>query len=251
VDGEILVGRREESERFAALLAELAAGDGNRVGRTRLQRSAAESAAELPGSRVIIVHGLGGTGKSRLLRHFRDMSQGATADSPVPPGLIGDVWLDWDDDLGAYPGPGGPSLLGVLDAVQRAFAAGFPGDRRAAERASRAFDGYRQGAARMPEYVSRFADVLAQNRQSGSPFTSQDAMTIAKAAVSAGLFVGGYPGGFAGLAPPSAPGGAHSQHAARQHHRARQASRAQAALHHSTRPPANRRTPNRRQRAQR
>jgi hypothetical protein len=86
VDGEIFVGRREESARFAALLAELAAGDGNRGGRTRLQRSAAGSPAESPGSRVMIVHGLGGSGKSRLLRHFRDMSRGATADSPVPPG---------------------------------------------------------------------------------------------------------------------------------------------------------------------
>jgi hypothetical protein len=129
------------------------------------------------------------------------MTRGATADSPVPPGLIGDVWLDWEDNLGAHAGPGGLSLLAVLDAVQRAFAAGFPGDRRAAERVSRAFDGYRQGAVRMPEYASRFSDVLAQNRQSGSPFTSQDAMAIAKAAASAGLVVGGHPGGFLGLAP--------------------------------------------------
>jgi hypothetical protein len=108
VDGEIFVGRREESARFAALLAELAAGDGDRAGRTRLRRSVAESPARPPGSRVVIVRGLGGTGKSRLLRHFRDMCQGATADSPVPPGLIADVWLDWEDDLGAPPRPRRP-----------------------------------------------------------------------------------------------------------------------------------------------
>jgi integrase len=47
---------------------------------------------------VVLVHGLGGSGKSRLLNHFRDMAQGRIPGSPVPAGMVATVWLDWEDE---------------------------------------------------------------------------------------------------------------------------------------------------------
>jgi tetratricopeptide (TPR) repeat protein len=115
------------------------------------------------------------------------------------------VWLDWEDeqrdDPGSYAGAAGPSLVTVLDAFQRAVVAALGRDGRAVERARQAFGEYRQGAARMPEYAARFADVVAQSRQPGSQFTSQDAAALAKTAASAGLVVIGHPGGVLGLSP--------------------------------------------------
>ena len=154
---------------------------------------------------MVLVHGLGGSGKSRLLNHFRDMAQGRIPGSPVPAGRVATAWLDWEDeqrdDPGSYAGVAGPGLVTVLDAVQKAVIGAFEHDARAAWWAGQAFADYRQGAARMPEYAARFADVLVQSRQSGSPFTGQDAGTLLKAAVSAGLVAVGHPGGVLGLAP--------------------------------------------------
>ena len=53
----------------------------------------------------------------------------------------------------------------------------------------------------MPEYVAQFADVLAQTRQPGSPFTPEDAAALLKSAASAGLVLLGHPGGVLGLTP--------------------------------------------------
>src|SRR5579863_4055665 len=205
MDGEVLVGRRSESARFAALLTRLAPEEGARTGRRRPRRPSAEDPAAGTGSNVVVVYGLGGIGKSRLLRHFRDMAQGKAEATPLSPGMIKTVWLDWKDeqrdDPGSYARPGGPDLVTVLNSVQTAVIAAFSGDDRATHQASQAFGHYRQGAARIPEYASRFADVLVQNGRAGSPFTSQDVMTILKTAASAGLAAGGHPAGIAGLTP--------------------------------------------------
>ena len=201
---EVFVGRRDEQARFAALLGELTDGAGARRGRWRRRQPSGEDPAAAR-SRVVLVHGLGGSGKSRLLNHFRDMAQGRIPGSPVPAGRLATVWLDWEDeqrdDPGGYAGVAGPGLVTVLDAVQKAVISAFGHDARAAERAGQAFTDYRQGAAGMPEYAARFADVLAQSRQSGSPFTSEDAAALLKAAGSAGLVALGHPVGVLGLAP--------------------------------------------------
>ena len=133
------------------------------------------------------------------------MARGSVPGWPVPARPVRAVWLDWEDErrdaLGSYAGLAGPSLVTVLDAVQKAVIAAYEDDARAAERASRAFGEYRDGAARMPEYAARFADVLAQSRTSGSPFTNQDAAALARAAASVGLLGTGHPIGFLGLTP--------------------------------------------------
>jgi tetratricopeptide (TPR) repeat protein len=92
-------------------------------------------------------------------------------------------------------------LLTVLNGVQQAVISSFSNNAKVAERAARTFGDYRQGAARMPEYAARFADMLAQSRESGSPFTREDATALARAAASAALVIGGHPSGFMGLSP--------------------------------------------------
>jgi hypothetical protein len=154
---------------------------------------------------VVLVHGLGGSGKSRLLRKFRGMAEGSPPDAPVARGRVQTAWLDWEDEQrdepGSYAGADGPSLVTVLDAVQRAVTEAFAASTQAAERASQAFAGYRLGAARMPQYAARFADVIAQTRQSGSAFTSGDAAALLKSLASAGMVGAGHPAGLFGLTP--------------------------------------------------
>jgi tetratricopeptide (TPR) repeat protein len=201
----VFVGRRDELARFAALLAELMADGAAQSRRWWPRRPPGAVPGEAAKSRVVLVHALGGSGKSRLLRQFRAIALGGVPGSPVPAGKVGTVWLDWEDeqrdDPGSYAGAAGPSLVTVLDAVQKAVVDALGSDGRTAERARQAFGEYRQGAARMPEYAGRFADVVAQSRQSGSPFTSQDAAALAKTAASAGLVAIGHPGGVLGLSP--------------------------------------------------
>jgi tetratricopeptide (TPR) repeat protein len=202
---EVFVGRRDEQARFGALLRDLAADGARRGGGWRRFRRSGEDVAGASISRVVLVHGLGGSGKSRLLGCFRDMAEGRAANSPVRHGQVLTVWLDWEDEQrdepGTYAAAEGPGLVTVLDAVQAAVVDALGTNTRAKERAERAFSDYRRGAARMPEYAARFADVLAQSRQPGSTFTSQDAAVLLKAAASAGLLVGGHPGGLLGLSP--------------------------------------------------
>ncbi|HEX3958132.1 MAG TPA: hypothetical protein VHZ03_16095 [Trebonia sp.] len=156
-------------------------------------------------SRVVLVHGLGGSGKSRLLGCFRDMAEGGTPNTPVRQGQILTTWLDWEDEQrdqpDSYASIEGPGLVTVLDAVQAAVVRAVGHDARARDRAARAFGEYRQGAARMPEYAARFADVISQSQQSESQFTSQDAAVLVKTVISAGLAAGGHPGGLLGLSP--------------------------------------------------
>ncbi|MGW5718340.1 tetratricopeptide repeat protein [Amycolatopsis sp. NPDC003865] len=189
------VGRRDERARFAALLKTMPTGRRARWRRRSEGRSG-------PVSRVVLVHGLGGSGKSRLLHYFQEMAEGEVGDSPVSPGRIRTVWLDWEDEMrdqpSRYADIQGPSLVTVLDAVRAAVIDAIGEDVRGADQA---FEGYVRGAARMPEYAARFSEVLAQSRQSGSPFTAEDAGTLVKSAVSAGLTFSGHPGGLLGLTP--------------------------------------------------
>jgi hypothetical protein len=72
---------------------------------------------------VVLVHGLGGSGKSRLLRQFREMALGNVPVQALPIDGIQVAWLDWEDehrdDPGLYAGVAGPSLVTVLNAVQK------------------------------------------------------------------------------------------------------------------------------------
>ena len=199
----MFVGRTDELRRFAALLGELPPGGGGP--RWPRRRKSGQDVAGASRSRVVLVYGLGGRGKSRLLSRFREMADGKVPDSPVSPGRVRTVWLDWEDaqrdQPSGYAGLDGPSLVTVLDAVQRAVIEAVRPDAGAVRQAGEAFADYRQGAARMPQYAARFAEVIAQSRRPGSPVTSADAAALARTGASVGLAAIGHPGGFAGLTP--------------------------------------------------
>jgi tetratricopeptide (TPR) repeat protein len=203
VTDEVFVGRTDELRRFAALLGGLPAR--RRWPRWPRSPRSGEDLAGAAKSYVVLVYGLGGRGKSRLLRRFREMADGGLPDSPVSPGRVRSVWLDWEDaqrdQPSSYAGFDGPSLVTVLDALQRAVIEAVRADAGAATQAGEVFAGYRQGAARMPQYAARFAEVIAQSRQAGSPVTSEDAASLARTGASIGLAAVGHPGGFAGLTP--------------------------------------------------
>ena len=165
--GEVFVGRTDELRRFAALLGELPT---SRRGPSwvRSHRSG-KLLAGAAKSRVVLVYGLGGRGKSWLLRRFQELADGKLSDSPVSPGRVRTVWLDWEaaqrNQPSSYAGFDGPSLVTVLDAVQRAVIEAVRADGGAARQADEAFADYRQGAARMPQYAALFSEVIAQSRQ--------------------------------------------------------------------------------------
>lgn len=204
MDDAVFLGRSDELARFNALLGVLPlSGRSRTFERSRNLRSRAEQ-AEADRSRVVLVHGLGGIGKSRLLRQFRLMADGRLPGSPVSRGQVRTVWLDWEDeqrDRRASYGQNGPDLVTVLDAVQGAVIEAFGADANASEHVRRAFNLYRQGVIRMPTYTARFADVIAQSKQAGSPFTGGDAAALLKSLASVGLLGSGHPLGILGLTP--------------------------------------------------
>ena len=154
---------------------------------------------------MVLVHGLGGTGKSRLLQRFQETAAGRLPGSPVRSGRVRTVWLDWEDEQrdrpDLYAAAEGPSLLTVLNALRRAVRDACGTGGKAASRAEQAFAAYREGATRMPQYQASFADVIAQSRQAGSQVTGQDAAVLLRSLASAGLLAAGHPAGIAGLTP--------------------------------------------------
>jgi hypothetical protein len=121
--GEVFVGRRDELARFSALLQELAVAPGRPKRRWPVRRQFGEDVSSATGSRLVLVHGLGGSGKSSLLRHFRAMAMSEVSGSPLAPGRVRTGWLDWEDEAGQEPGQyggaAGPGLVTVLNALQR------------------------------------------------------------------------------------------------------------------------------------
>src|ERR1022692_16751 len=136
------VGRSDELARFDALLAQMPRGR-RRGPIRRADRREHGASSEVRGSRVILVHGLGGTGKTTLLRRFQEMVDGRLPESPVSPGHIRSVWLDFEDQArtrpSLYAGTECPSVITVLDALQHAVVGACGSDSKARERAEVAF----------------------------------------------------------------------------------------------------------------
>jgi tetratricopeptide (TPR) repeat protein len=200
VDG-VFVSCGDGLAKFETLLGTLPAGR-----RARLDgRWHGPGPVAISKSYVLLVHGLGGSGKSRLLQHFRELADGSRPDFSIPSGRVRTVWLDWEDErqeqLGSYASAEGPNLVIVLNALQHAVIASCGEGSRAADRAIRAFGPYRRGVEQTPEYARRFAYVVTQSQLNGSPFTSEDAAVLGKSAAGALLTLLGLPGGAMALSP--------------------------------------------------
>ncbi len=203
VAGKVFVGRQDELARFAVFLKTVAPGWRDWLSWLLFRQSGMDGTASTV-SRVVLVHGLGGSGKSQLLRQFRQMASGKYPGLPVSRRLR-TAWLDWEDEQrdkpGSYAGVAGPTLVTVLNAVQNAIIGAFASDGRVANRVVEAFGEYRQGAATMPEYAARFASVLAESRQAGPSFTAGDFAALAKVMLATIPAAAGHPGGLALLSP--------------------------------------------------
>lgn len=203
---EVFVGRRDELGRFEAMLRGLprskrawALLPSWRRGRHK------KEPAHVAESPVVLVYGLGGSGKTRLLLQFQQLASPVTPGSPLRRGSIRTVWLDWATEQGDRPDQyrdmGGPTLVTVLDAVVTRVVSDPALNKRARERTERAFTDYRNGVSKLEEFKERFAEVITRSEQAGSPFTKDDAATLLKSMSSIGLALAHHPTGALGLTP--------------------------------------------------
>lgn len=186
---QAFVGREVEQAQFAALLQELTEAGAPKRGRWSVRRPADADAPTCQSS-VVLVHGPGGSGKSRLMRQFEAMAKAKSRTA----------WLDWARvaawDSGPGPGAGAAAELGivkVLGAVQWAISCAFTDEEEFdAGRVAYEFREYRGGADRMPEYVERARQVAERAGRAGFPCSRSDAATLMRKVESAGLaiFVG-------------------------------------------------------------
>ena len=145
---ESFVGRTTEQDEFRRVL-DLAGG----------------AAGDPDEGHVVLVHGLGGIGKSTLLRRLHETAGKSRRGGP----LVAEI-VDCEDERrrnrGDYEGPDGPPVWKLLDRlyaalrddaddrppeskVERAF------NRQLDSRVERAFKGFRQAMAAQPEWVRR------------------------------------------------------------------------------------------------
>ncbi len=131
------------------------------------------------------------------------MAEGDLPGLRVPQRGLRSTWLDFEHEQrerpALYAGFEGPGLVTVLDALQQAVIDAYSADSRARDLVIRAFAGYREGAARMPQYAARFANVIDESRQADSQFTSHDIGILLKSLASMGLAATGHPAAFLGL----------------------------------------------------
>jgi hypothetical protein len=103
-------GRAHEKAQFAGLLADLQPDRRSRLPAWLSRRTSGEQGAP---SRVVLVFGLAGTGKRRLLGEFKRMADEGQPGALTTAGQVGTVWLDWAseqlDHHGSYSGADGPS----------------------------------------------------------------------------------------------------------------------------------------------
>src|ERR1022692_2493550 len=130
---EFFLGRDDEQDRLRAVLSQvLAADQGPDEGY------------------LVLVHGLGGIGKSTLLEHYRRIVTGDLAADRVFAEKFLLVDVDWEEhrlrNPAWYP-PEGPLLWRVLDILYEALTKSARGERKASRCAERAFRRFRERAA--------------------------------------------------------------------------------------------------------
>ncbi|HEY6494726.1 MAG TPA: hypothetical protein VIZ43_15745 [Trebonia sp.] len=216
----VFVGRADEVNWFAGMLCELPArARGLALPSRGHRRGHGRGVAQQAVSPVVLVYGLGGSGKSRLLLEFQRLAQGELAPPPSAPDAgrrpesirrvsVRTMWLDWATEQQERPDQyrdmSGPTLVTVLDAVVTRLVNDPHLTKRARQRTGRAFTGYRNGVSLLEEYRERFAEVVARSQGAKSPFTEADVATLLKSMASVGFTLAHHPAGAHGQTPAAA-----------------------------------------------
>ena len=107
---------------------------------------------------VVLVHGLGGIGKSMLLRRLHEAAgQRQQRGGPLVAGIV-DCESERRHNPVDYAGPDGPPIWRLLDRLYAAVRAGAAG-RRLESRVVRAFAGFRQAMVVQPELLHRAGEL--------------------------------------------------------------------------------------------
>lgn len=180
---EPLLARADEQKRFRALL--------NAV--------ASSAVVEGDSSWVILVHGLGGIGKSRLLGRFLEIARGdLPTDRPLAEKFT-TVSVDWEQERERaqvdYPGDRPPGLGTVLQRLYQSVTA-----ETEPRRAERVFDSYRRAATNLMDWYA-WTDQRRSEAQAGTaPLSDEERMAMASLAVKLGLAIP-HPATLLSLAP--------------------------------------------------
>jgi Flp pilus assembly protein TadD len=118
----------------------------------------AKRAADPDEGHVVLIHGLGGIGKTTLLRRLHRAAGPSRRGGP----LVAEV-VDCEDERrrnrGDYEGPDGPPVWRLLDRLYAAVEAGAAGNRHLASQVETAFAGFRQASAARPDLLHRAAQL--------------------------------------------------------------------------------------------
>lgn len=133
-DDEIFLARDDEQERLRGVLRQVISGQD-----------------ESGHGYLVLVHGLGGIGKSTLLKRYRRIARGELSHDRNFAGKFVLAKVNWEElrrqNPGLYPA-GGPPLWRALDDIYHAIIdAVKPGGRSSTRQANRAFERFRERAA--------------------------------------------------------------------------------------------------------
>ena len=173
VTPELFVGRTNEQDEFRRVL-ELA------------------SAAGLPDeAHVVVAHGLGGIGKSTLLRRLHEAVGPSRRGGPLVTEIIDcedeQQWRNRAD----YAGLGGPPIWKLLDRLYAALEAAGAADRQLKSQVDKAFKDFRTARRAQPDLIRRARELGIVDQFGHRQMSAEELSAIAQTAVSAAQVIGG------------------------------------------------------------
>jgi tetratricopeptide (TPR) repeat protein len=171
---ELFVGRTNEQDEFRRVL-ELASG-----------------AAGLPDeAHVVVAHGLGGIGKSSLLRRLHD-----TAGPPRRGGPLVTEIINCEDEQqwrnpGDYAGLGGPPIWKLLDRLYAAIEAAGAADRQLKSQVDKAFKDFRKARTAQPDLVRRARELGIVDLFGHRQLTAEQLSAVGQTAVGTAQIIAG------------------------------------------------------------
>jgi hypothetical protein len=197
----VFLGRSEEQARFRTVLASLHGGG-------------------MPDeAHVVLVYGLGGIGKSTLLRRYAEIA----ANGNVAAAGVGDRGLvvarvDWESEqrvrAADFALNGGPPIWVVLDRIYQALSEATAGSKRDAAAVERAFGPFRLQVTRLPELTEDVRRAFPGG-ETEKVTTAADVEAVVQAIGRGVALAGGIPATAALAAKPAARGAVGASHLAR------------------------------------